>query len=143
MAGVHRSFRWFAPALGAILLAACAPDDGKDRWPERSLPVPCCSSLQFGRDSEVTDTAVRDAVLVAVYCAVVENRRLPTRYGMFTEVGDRRIASILWPYVARARKVLEGASREERIRAIWGDDWGVELGAETQDCDDAGLRPDG
>jgi hypothetical protein len=128
--------------LWATLLAACSVGGGPEPSGERSLSIPCCSALQFGRDSEAHDTAVRDAVVVAVYCAVVEDRRLPNSYGMFTEVGDQQIARIIEPYVARARKAVEGATRAERIRAIWGDDWGVNVGVETQDCDDAGLRPE-
>lgn len=73
-----------------------------------------------------------------------EERSPPIQsYEMFTDDGDQQIARIIEPYVARARTALEGATPAERIRAIWGDDWGVNVWVEPQDCDDAGLRPEG
>lgn len=143
MAGVYLARRRLLSFLVVILMGgACFFGGEADRWGERSLPVPCCSSLQFGPNSEAGDTAVQDAVLVAAYCAVVEGRVLPKEYGMFTFDGDQRIGRMMEAYVARARRILEGAKREERIYAIWGDDWGVNLGVETKDCDDSGLAPE-
>lgn len=97
--------------------------------------------LALDAGDEAADTAVREAVFLAVYCGVVEDRHLPTAYGMFTADGDLRVLAAVEGFVEQARAALGGMRPAARIEHIWGDAWGVEVAADASDCDASGLAP--
>ncbi len=87
------------------------------------------------RFPEATDTAVRDYVLIAVYCSVVEGKRVPSHFGMFSAEGNAEVEAIVRNFVGRARSSLRGRTREDRIEALWGDAWKRVYYVQPEDCE--------
>lgn len=87
-----------------------------------------------GRFPEATDTAVRDRVLVAVYCSVIHSRRVPTDFEMFSPAGDQAVRAVVLDFVQRARAETAGLSDAQRIRLLWGDAWRRDLYVRRSDC---------
>jgi hypothetical protein len=120
-----------------LLVVACAGEDSaRDDEPARAdyrLVESGVARLET-RYPEATDSAVRDSVLVAVYCSLVEGKRVPRQFEMFSAEGDRAVESVVRDFVRRARPSLEGLTTEERIEALWGDSWKRDVYVTRDDC---------
>lgn len=77
---------------------------------------------------------VRNRVLFAVYCTIVQGDAVPTDYGMFTEEGDASVRAAVAAFVRTARGAAARLSPRQRIDALWGDAWGRDVLVSKSDC---------
>jgi len=128
-------------ALGfTVLLGSCSGHPGSGRaGPALQLREAnaALSARLFGlrsRYGEAEDTMVRNRVLFAVYCTIVQGDAVPTDYGMFTEEGDASVRAAVAAFVRTARGAAARLSPRQRIDALWGDAWGRDVLVSKSDC---------
>jgi hypothetical protein len=127
-----------AALLALCVLAGCSGCGGDSADEQASLGYEWVESAVATlaiRFPEATDTAVRHDVLVAVYCSVVHDEPVPDDFAMFSPEGDRAVRSHVRAFVSQARAATAGRSEEERIEAVWGDDWGENVFVQPSDCE--------
>ena len=125
-------------ALSVFVLAGCTgesateerPPDRQDDYESLAFAV---EQLRF-RYPEASDTAVRDHVLLSVYCSVVHGEPVPREFGMFSSAGDQAVRSRVLGFVLRKRDVTSVLTTEERIETLWGDSWGENVYLRPSDC---------
>jgi hypothetical protein len=125
-----------AKATTALLLSFVVGCAGESSTPERRDYEYMESALVGlrARFLEATDTAVRDNVLVSVYCSVVHGQPVPKTFGMFSPAGDRAVRSRVLAFVRRNRRATSGLTTDERIEALWGDSWGEDVSVQPSAC---------
>jgi len=132
------TFRAMLALILLFVLTGCT-GEGTTEQPSRDRAEDY-ESLRFaverlsGRYPEATDTAVRDHVLVSVYCSVVHGKPVSRKFGMFSPAGDRAVRSRVLGFVLRNRDATSGLTEKERIEALWGDSWGEEVYLQPSDC---------
>jgi hypothetical protein len=120
-----------------LCVAGCMGETSEERSPS---PLRDYESLEAAvellgaRYPEATDTAVRDQVLVSVYCSVVHGEPVPRQFGMFSPAGDRAVRSRVLAFVVPKRNETSGLTEEERIEAVWGESWGEDVYLQPSDC---------
>ncbi len=121
-----------------LFLSACGTSDDPDSPSRAVVEPPNLSALTYdftaGASAEATDTAVRDAVQVAVYCSVVEGAEVPDDFAMFTTEGDAQVRANVVVFVDRANTELAGRSKTARIEAMYGDSWERDIVLSPLDC---------
>jgi hypothetical protein len=121
-----------------LLLVACAgetPERDPELSPTAYRFVESAVERLAPEFPEATDTAVRDHVLVAVYCSLVEGKGLPAHFGMFSREANREVEAVVRGFVERAEVSLAGLTKHECIDAVWGDAWKRDYYVPQQDCE--------